>query len=164
MGFPVLTDNQETILTTVGGGILGWIGSWLLEWYKKRKNPKEIEDSIMKNANDAANETILTSQKVIEMLDTRLEKEKVYYDGLIERSKKECEEKISSMKETYDAIIEDLQAKVIKGDAKIQVLTGEKNTLQEEVLELQKQLHRYETANNTTTVVATTTTTTSKSE
>jgi len=164
MGFPVLSDNQETVLTTIGGGVLGWIGSWLLEWYKKRKNPKEVEDSVMKNANDAANETIMTSQKVIEMLDTRLEKEKIYYNLLIERSKKECEEKISSMKERYDAIIEDLQAKIIKGDGEIQVLMGEKNTLQEEVLELQNQLKRYENANNIVPTVATTTTTTSKGE
>lgn len=139
-----LTDTQEQLLISLSSGLFGFAASWVLEWYKKRKNPKEIEDSVMKNANDAANETIMTSQKVIEMLDTRLEKEKIYYNLLIERSKKECEEKISSMKETYDAIIEDLQAKVIKGDAEIQVLTGEKNTLQQEVLELQNQLKRYE--------------------
>jgi len=168
--FPVitLTESQQQWLTAISGSAFGFLASWFLEWYKKKKNPTELESSVMKNANDAANETIMTSQKVIEMLDERLKKEKDWYEELISRSKKECESKIENMKQIYDAVIEDLQAKIIKEGIEktdlgnqVAALTVDKNLLQKKVFDLENKLNRYENGSSTTT---TTTVTNAKAE
>lgn len=144
------TDFQE-IIQTIIAGLFGAFTAYIIEWYRKRKTPKEQEATALKTITDASNENVVTSQKLVEMLDIRLEKEKAYYEGLIERSKKECQEKINSMKELYDGMMLDLQSQVLKGteenlnmSREIRVLTSEKNELQRKVGELQMRLGKYE--------------------
>lgn len=145
----LLTTNWQEALQTLLAGILGFLASLAIEWYKKKKNPEEVESNIIKNLTSSANDSIVTYQKVVDMLDDRMVKEKDYFNGEIERSKSECESKISEMKVNYDQIIKDLERKNTTLNEKVITLTREKNILQVEVVELRNTLLRYENSTNT---------------
>ena len=150
-----LTNGQETLLSALGGTFLGYLSTFAIEWYKKRRNPKEVEVELSEKINQAASENVATTQKVIDILDARLISERVYYDDLIRRGKEDCQNQILRMKEEYDEIIEDLQTKIIRGTAEnaelnrqVVNLTNDKNVLQQEVIDLKVRLKKYENGLN----------------
>lgn len=151
MTLPTWWPDLQEIIQTIVTGLIGFFSAYGLERLKKRKTPKEEESLALKTITDASNENVITSQKVIDMLDFRLANDKLYYESLIERSKKECQQKIDSMKELYDGMIRDLQAQLLKGtednlnmSREIRILTSDKNNLERRVGDLQMQLNKYE--------------------
>ena len=150
MDYATWPEWVKALVTSLGGGIGGIATGWAIEWYKKKKKPRlediEVAAQLTTSAKDnvaTAKENVATSQALVDLLEGRLTKEREYYEGLIERSKKECENQITDMKNIYDRIIEDLQAQIIKGknentelSRQVNNLTNDKNKLQQEVASL----------------------------
>jgi hypothetical protein len=90
-------------------GLFGFLSSVFIEWFKKRKNPKEVETDISYKINTAAKDNVATAQSVIDILDDRLAKERVYYEDQIGRSKHSCEDKILELKNYYESQIVELK-------------------------------------------------------
>ena len=152
MSFPYeIADWQTGIISTAVGGIIGFLASFIIEWYKKKKLPRMEDRDAASQLVTATKDNIATTQSVIDLLEGRLEKERLYYDTLIDRSKKDCEDQIIDMKKIYDDIVGDLQAQIITGNMEknelskqVEKLTEEKTTLQKEVSELKDRLTKYE--------------------
>ena len=142
---------QVTLVSTTIGSLVGFSSSFIIEWYKKKKPPRDADREAANQIVIAAKDNVATTQNVIDLLEGRLEKEREYYDGLIERSKKDCQNQITDMKQQYDNTIEDLQAQIIKGNSEknelskqVEKLTVEKTALQVEVSDLKERLTKYE--------------------
>ena len=151
MNLHEFADWQKTLFSTVAGSGFGFLASFVIEWYKKRKLPREEDRDAATQLISAAKENVATSQSIVDLLDNRLGKERTYYESLIERSKKECESQIGEMKRLYDDTISDLQAQIIKSNdekatlsKQVDNLTLDKNALQKEVSELKERLRKYE--------------------
>ena len=143
MDYSTLPEWLKTLITSISGGIAGVLSAWAIEWYKKRKKPRLEEVEVVSQLTTSAKDNIATTQGVVDLLEGRILKERQYYEQLIERSKKDCEDQISDMKAVYDRIIEDLQAQIIKGknentelSRQVDNLTTDKNTLQRKVADL----------------------------
>ncbi len=152
MTVPTWVSDFKEIIQTVLAGSIGFLSSYFIEAYKKRKSPKEQDSIAFKNITDAANDSVVTQKTVIDMLDDRLTKDRIYYNDLIDRSKKDCEQKIMSMKDLYDGIIQDLQGQILKGmeenltlGRSVRELTQNKNELERKVEDLTAKLLKYET-------------------
>lgn len=143
-----IPEEAKGTITSLLYGILGFLSSFLIEWYKKRKNPKEENIDISGKIVTAAKENVETAKNLIDVLDERLQHERKYFEDKIEQSKKDCEEKISDLKLKYDKIFSDAQ---IKNDEekrelsqKITQLQIDKELLQKQVGELTERLKKYE--------------------
>ena len=143
MDYSTLPEWLKTLLTSASGGVAGILSAWAIEWYKKRKNPRLEDAEVVTQLTTSAKDNIATTQGVVDLLEGRLTKEREYYDKLVERSKKDCENQIADMKSIYDKIIDDLQAQIIKGknentelSRQVNQLTTDKNKLQQEVASL----------------------------
>lgn len=146
-----LTEDIKNILTAIISGTIGYIGSLLVEVYKKRKYPREIESEVVTKINSAASENIQTAKELVDLLDERLKKEREYFEDQILRSKQSCDEKILELKTNYDKALYDVQ---IKGEQekfelmqKIKKLEVDKEDLQTQVTELKDRLKKYESEN-----------------
>ncbi len=143
MDYSTLPEWLKTLITSISGGIAGVLSAWAIEWYKKRKKPRLEEVEVVSQLTTSAKDNIATTQGLVDLLEGRILKEREYYEQLIERSKRDCEDQISDMKAVYDRIIEDLQAQIIKGknentelSRQVDSLTTDKNTLQRKVADL----------------------------
>ena len=151
MNLSGLDDWGKSIITTLIGGALGFVTSIILKYVEKKKPIEEREADAVKNITDAANDTVITTQKVIEILDSRLQKDREYYDELIDRSRKDCELKIETLKIEHSQQMEDIQSQMIKSEnekvimgERIEQLELEKTALQKRVDELTIRLKKYE--------------------
>lgn len=156
--FPINEDTKN-ILISLASGLLGFASSLFVEWFKKRKNPKEVETDISYKINTAAKDNVATAQSVIDILDDRLSKERVYYEEQIDRSKHSSDDKILELKEYYENKILELKKYYdkalfdvqIKGEQEkfelskeIEQLKLDKVFLQSQVSDLQTRLGKYE--------------------
>lgn len=143
-----INEDTKNIIISILSGLFGFFSSIAIEWYKKRKNPKEMDASISGTINSAAKENVETAQSLVELLDQRLAKERIYYEDQIARSKISCEEKIMELKTNYDRALFNVQ---IKGEQEkfelskeIDQLKRDKVSLQFQVTDLQTRLGKYE--------------------
>lgn len=143
-----IPDEMRGTITSFLYGALGFLSSFLIEWYKKRKSPKEENIDISGRIVTAAKENVETAKSLIDVLDERLQQERKYFEDKIEQSKKDCEEKISDLKEKYDKILSDAQTKNDEEkrelSQKITQLQIDKEVLQKQVEELTERLRKYE--------------------
>lgn len=146
-----LTEDIKNILTAIISGVVGYASSLLVEVYKKKRNPRELESEVVTKINSAASENIQTAKELVDLLDERLKKEREYFEGEILRSKQQCDEKILELKKNYDRALYDVQ---IKGEQekfelmrKIKKLEVDKEDLQTQVTELKDRLKKYESEN-----------------
>lgn len=162
MGLSEFTDWQITLFSTTIGSIIGFFASFIIEWYKKKKNPRIMDADLTAQLTTAAKENVATTQTIVDILEGRLKKEREYYEELINRSNKDFANQIAKTKEDHDQEIlklktahekqtDELQVKVINWTAenaelKRQVinLTTDKDTLQKQVIDLQTRLQTYE--------------------
>ena len=144
-------DWEVTLISTTLGSIVGFTTSFIIEWYKKRKAPRVMEADLATQLNLAAKDNVATTQTIIDVLETRLLKEREYFNGLVDRAKDDCTGQIEKMRMTHDEQIDELQAKIIKGTAEnnelnrqVINLRRDKDILQEKVIDLQIRLQKYE--------------------
>jgi len=153
---------EKTLIGTMIGTVTGFFASFVIEWYKKIKNPRVLDADLSSQLTIAAKENVATTQTIVDILEGRLLKEREYYDTLIERSKLECtnqilrmkadhDEEISKLKSAHEKQTDDLQVKIITWTAEnaelnrqVVNLTNDKNVLQGKVIDLQVRLQRYE--------------------
>lgn len=140
--FKEIPDDVRNTLTGFLYGLLGFISSMAVEWYKKRKSPKELTAEIDSKIVSSAKENVEIAQNVIDLLEERLKGERQYYDSKIEQSKLDCEEKILKLKENYDKALLRVQEKNDKEkesfQKKIHQLEIDKEYLQKQVSELKE--------------------------
>jgi len=157
MDFPTLADWQIALITTISGGIMGITTSLVVKWYERRKPTRVSDTEYAKQIADAASDTVTVSQKVIDLLDARLTREREYYDKVIERLNHDFNDQLAEMKTEHDSTISDLQSRITKGEKEkenlskqVAQLTLEKEGLQREVTDLQERLKNYDGLNNST--------------
>lgn len=146
--FKEIPDDVRNTLTGLVYGFIGFLSSFAIEWYKKRKNPKEQEADISNKLVSSAKDNVEIAQNVIDLLEDRLKSEREYYDGKIEQSKVDCESQIIRLKESYDRALYEAQKKneiekKVLSD-KITQLEIDKESLQKQVLDLTERLRKYE--------------------
>lgn len=143
-----IPDEIRNTLTGLLYGVLGFLSSFAIEWYKKRRNPKEVDADVSNKLVTSAKDNVEIAQNVIDLLEDRLKSEREYYDSKIAQSKMDCEDQILRLKTSYDKALFEVQK---KNDAekkelsdKIEKLQVDKQNLQIEVDEFRERLKKYE--------------------
>ena len=77
-------DLMRDLLLIFSSGSLTFLGSWFLEWFKKKKKKTQEVVEITSSISTAAKESVDTVATVIGILDERLEKEREYFTSKIE--------------------------------------------------------------------------------
>lgn len=146
--FKEIPDDIRNTLNGLLYALIGFISSFSIEWYKKRRDPKEVDANISNSLVSSAKENVEIAQSLIDLMENRLQSERAYYDDKIDQSKADCEDKIIHLKENYDKALYEVQR---KNDAekkelsdKIEQLQIDKKSLQIEVAELRERLRKYE--------------------
>jgi hypothetical protein len=146
--FKEIPDDVKKTLTGLLYGFIGFLSSFAIEWYKKRRNPKEVDTEISTKLVISAKDNVEIAQNVIDLLEERLKSEREYYDSKINQSKTDCEEQIMRLKNNYDKALYEVQKKnedeKKELSDKIDQLQLDKQNLQKEVAELRERLKQYE--------------------
>jgi DNA-binding protein H-NS len=154
----ILSDTEITVISTILASVIALLGSVLIEWYKKRKTKKEEliidRDSSADFAgkiNKAALDNIQATQTIIDLLEERIQKERIYFTDLLDKSKADCLHQIEEMKVGYDSIIELLKSdnealnikinKYSKENLDLSVQVAKQET---QITELKRRLSKYE--------------------
>lgn len=104
----VLTDAQQQFITALVGGLFGFAGSMLREYYKRKKSPQDHQKEATQTIVDGADRIVKTSGNLIELLEERLADERIhfqkkmtqereYLENELHKCKKECEDRIIEM-------------------------------------------------------------------
>ena len=154
MSNPILQTDTQDIIAGLLGAFAGFLGSLIIEWYKKRRHPKEINSDALEKINEAAQKNVESARTVIELLEDRLAEERSYNDSQIYKSRRECEDKIVVLQDRYKEEIEKLRKEVnetkeenVSLKSKITELTKDNEKLVIQVFDLTERLKKYEIAN-----------------
>lgn len=120
--------DWHAIIQSVGGYLGGFLSSLGIEWYRKRKSKPEEKADVTEGINKAALDNVITAQKVSDMLEERLLKDKEYYEERMDQSKKDCIERINELNE---------KQKILK--ASNEILIDKENRLERENQQLSVQ-------------------------